>query len=125
VGIRDQRPADPGDAKYFAQFTRQALVRGNFKDRVEAHVALVNAGIETVDEARDVEEMPKRGGKADELREPQNITGKPRLSRRPSARRASADALVDVHQTSEALCHRFRFERPRRVAVTSSASRSR
>jgi HK97 family phage portal protein len=64
-------------AMYFAQFKRQAFVRANFKDRVEGHVALVNAGIETVDEARDVEEMPKRGGKADELREPQNITGKP------------------------------------------------
>jgi HK97 family phage portal protein len=64
-------------ATYFAQFKRQAFVRANFKDRVEGHVALVNAGIETVDEARDVEEMPKRGGKADELREPQNITGKP------------------------------------------------
>lgn len=64
-------------AQYFAQFTRQALVRGNFKDRVDGLAIMVNAGIITVDEARDVEDLNKRGGKADELRVPQNITGKP------------------------------------------------
>lgn len=69
--------------KYFAQFTRQALVRGNFKDRVEGLAALVNAGIYSVDEARDVEDMNKRGGKADDLREPQNITGKPTAQSAP------------------------------------------
>lgn len=63
--------------KYFAQFKRQALVRGNFKDRVEGLTSLVNAGVITVDEARGIEDLNKRGGKADELREPQNITGKP------------------------------------------------
>jgi hypothetical protein len=36
-GISDQLILAP--RKYFAQFTRQALVRGNFKDRVEGHVA--------------------------------------------------------------------------------------
>jgi HK97 family phage portal protein len=89
--------------KYFAQFTRQALVRGNLKDRVEAHVAMVNAGIESVDEARAVEDKPKRGGKADELREPQNITGKPAAaapgdkpngSAKPPTRAGSDDARV-------------------------------
>jgi HK97 family phage portal protein len=74
-GVNGQLILDP--QTYFAQFKRQAFGRANFKDRVEGHVALVNAGIETVDEARDVEDMPKRGGKADELRDPQNITGKP------------------------------------------------
>ncbi len=61
----------------FVRLNRKAIVRSNFKDLVEGHVALVNAGIESVDEARAVEDMPKRGGKADELREPQNIVGKP------------------------------------------------
>jgi HK97 family phage portal protein len=61
----------------FVRLNRKAIVRSNFKDLVDGHVALVNAGIESVDEARAVEDMPKRGGKADELREPQNITGKP------------------------------------------------
>jgi HK97 family phage portal protein len=63
--------------QYFVRLNRKAIVRSNFKDLVDGHVALVNAGIESVDEARAVEDMPKRGGKADELREPQNITGKP------------------------------------------------
>jgi hypothetical protein len=63
--------------RYFARFNRKAIGRMNFKEMAEGHVALVNAGIETVDEARAVDDMPKRGGKADELRDPQNITGKP------------------------------------------------
>jgi HK97 family phage portal protein len=63
--------------KYYAQFTREALVRGNLGVRWAAHVAAVNAGIKSVDEVRAVENLNKRGGPADELREPQNITGKP------------------------------------------------
>jgi hypothetical protein len=40
----------------------------------------VNAGIKTVDEARAKEGLNKRGGKADELRDPANITGKPPIA---------------------------------------------
>jgi len=64
--------------KYFAQFTRAAIARGDLAARWTAHVASVNAGIVSVDEVRGVEDLNKRGGKADELREPQNITGKPK-----------------------------------------------
>lgn len=63
--------------KYFVEFTRDAVARGKLLDRWNVHVAAVNAGIKTVDEARAKEGLNKRGGKADELREPQNITGKP------------------------------------------------
>lgn len=63
--------------KYFAQFTRQALVRGNFKDRIEGLVLAAGGPIITTDEARNVEDMNKLGGKAAELRENQNVTGKP------------------------------------------------
>ncbi len=70
--------------KYFARFTRQALVRGNFKDRVEGLVALKNAGCVSADEVRSVEDMNKRGGAADELVTPQNITGKPSASVDPA-----------------------------------------
>jgi HK97 family phage portal protein len=63
--------------KYFVQFNRDAFERADLAARWTAHVAAVNAGITTVDEARAVENYNKRGGKADELREPQNITGKP------------------------------------------------
>jgi phage portal protein BeeE len=40
--IRDQLIIDPD--RFFAQFTRQALVRGNFKDRVDGLTSMVNAG---------------------------------------------------------------------------------
>lgn len=64
--------------RQFVRINRKAIVRANWKDLVEGTVALVNAGVESVDEARgDVLDMPKRGGAADELRQPQNITGKP------------------------------------------------
>jgi len=93
--------------RYFARFTRQAIVRGDLAVRWNAHVAAVNAGIITVDEVRGVEDLNKRGGKADELREPQNITGKPavaeqgaaepkspRRPQEPSEDRAQADAIA-------------------------------
>lgn len=63
--------------RYFVEFNRDALVRGDLATRWNAHVAAVNAGIKTVDEVRGVENLNRRGGKADELREPQNITGRP------------------------------------------------
>lgn len=63
--------------KYYAEFTRDAIARAKFLERSQGNVAYVNAGIYTVDEVRSVEGKNKRGGKADELRDPQNITGKP------------------------------------------------
>lgn len=89
--------------KFFAQFTRQALVRGNFKERVEGLVLLKNAGIISADEARATEDMNKRGGKADELVEPQNITGKPTApsaaapAPQPGKRQAIADGGSRAH----------------------------
>lgn len=73
--INDQLILNP--RRFYAQFTREAIVRGDLAVRWTAHVAAVNAGIKTVDEVRKVENLNARGGKADELREPQNITGKP------------------------------------------------
>jgi HK97 family phage portal protein len=64
-------------AKYFAQFTRQALMRGNFRDRIEALVLAAGGPIFTTDEARAIEDRNTLGGKAAELRENQNVTGKP------------------------------------------------
>lgn len=103
--IRDQLILAP--QKYFARFTRQALVRGNFKDRMDGLLAGVNGGIYTADEARAIEDLNKRGGKADELREPQNITGKPQAPSssspvtphapakpRPAPAAARAEAIV-------------------------------
>ncbi len=63
--------------RFYVEFERDALVRGDIATRWAAHVASVNAGIVTVDEVRDVENKNRRGGEADELRVPQNIAGKP------------------------------------------------
>jgi len=65
------------ESQFFAQFTREALARGDLAVRWAAHVAAVNAGIKSVDEVRAVENLNARGGDADELRTPANITGKP------------------------------------------------
>lgn len=62
---------------YYAEFTRDAIARGKLVDRWNVHIAAVNAGLKSVDEARRKEGLNARGGKAAELREPQNITGKP------------------------------------------------
>ena len=75
-------------AVFYAEFVRDALVQGDLATRWQTHVAAVNAGIKSADEARVKENLPKRGGKADELREPQNITGRgaaggPQDNRRP------------------------------------------
>lgn len=114
--------------RYYAQFTRQALVRGNFKDRVEGLTQMVNAGIITVDEARDVEDLNKRRGKADELREPQNITGKPTAAspsepapmpkRRPADTSARANAIV-TESASRLL--RKEIEQVQKLAVRHAA----
>jgi HK97 family phage portal protein len=74
-GINDQLILNP--VRFFARFTREAFVRSKFFERWQGHVMAVNAGIVSVDEVRSIEDMNKRGGKANELREPQNITGKP------------------------------------------------
>lgn len=79
--------------KYYAQFTRDAIVRGALAVRWSAHVAAVNAGIKSVDEVRAVENLNTRGGKADELRQPQNITGRPTAVSDPSAQ-ALAESIV-------------------------------
>ena len=60
-------------------------MRGDLATRWTAHVAAVNAGIKTVDEVRACENLNTRGGDADELRQPQNITGKPGVAEAPSA----------------------------------------
>jgi len=77
-GVNTQLILNP--QKYYARFTRQAIARADLAVRWAAHVNSVNAGIVTVDEVRGVEDLNKRGGKANELRDPQNITGKPAVA---------------------------------------------
>ncbi len=73
-GVNDQLILAP--QTYYMEFTREALVRADVQARSTADVESVNAGIETADEVRSRRNLPKMGGKASELREPQNITGK-------------------------------------------------
>jgi HK97 family phage portal protein len=82
--------------KYYAQFTREALVRGDLAVRWQSHVAAVNAGIKSVDEVRAVENLNTRGGKADELRVPQNITGKAKVPEPKDEPDADADDEEEV-----------------------------
>lgn len=65
--------------KYFARFNRDDFSRGDLAAKAAADVAYVNAGILSVDEVRETNDWNARGGRAAELREPQNITGKPRV----------------------------------------------
>lgn len=92
-GINDQLILAP---QYYAEFTREALFRGNLEARSQADVAYVNAGIETPDEVRVRNNKPKMGGKASELRDPQNITGRgayggPQDNQRPGRKGDPAD----------------------------------
>lgn len=94
--INDQLVLQPN--RFYAEFKREALVRGDLATRWAKHVNSVNAGIETVDEVRAIEGLNKRGGKADQLREPQNITGRPRATgttlREPSEDDSKAQAIA-------------------------------
>jgi HK97 family phage portal protein len=91
-------------SQYFSRFTRQALVRGNLKERLDGLTSVVNGGIYTPDEARAIEDLPKMGGKAAELRDPQNITGKPTASSpsQPPAPRPSSAGRADAIVMAEA-----------------------
>ena len=112
--------------RFYARFTRQAIVRGDLATRWSAHVAAVNAGIVTVDEVRGVEDLNKRGGKADELREPQNITGKPAAeapSPAPPVRRAPApsEKASAIVQESAARVLREEIAAVQKMAVRYAA----
>lgn len=81
---------------YYAEFTREALSRADMEARSNYDVESVNSGIETADEIRVRRNLKKMGGKAGELREPQNITGKgavggPQDNQRPGRKGDPAD----------------------------------
>ncbi len=98
-GVNDQLVLDP--IRYYAEFKRDALVRGDLEARSRAEVEYVNAGIYSVDEVRVKENLRKRGGKADELREPANITGKP--APEPGGKRPAPKPTPDEPSKAEAI----------------------
>ena len=122
-------PAERG--RIYAEFTRDAIARGKLIDRWNVHVASVNAGIKTVDEARAKEGLNKRGGKADELRQPQNIVGKPipdsnQLPGRPSRRQpATDDKAQDFARANAARVLQLEITAIQRLGVKFSADAAR
>jgi HK97 family phage portal protein len=116
--INDQLVLQP--ARFYAEFTREALVRGDLETRWNAHEKAVNAGIKTVDEVRGTENLNKRGGKADELREPQNIVGKPRAPE-PNLSSNSRSRAQAIAQASAARVLRKEVKRVQALAVKYAA----
>lgn len=112
-GINDQLILRP--ETYFAEFTRDALVRGDIAVRWEAYVSSVNAGIQTPNEVRRKENLPALPD-GDRLREPQNITGRgakggPQDNRRPGRSGDPDDdrARAIVTESAERVQRKERF----------------
>jgi hypothetical protein len=101
--------------KYYAKFNRDDFYRGDLAARATAETMYVNAGILSVNEVREANDWNKVPGKADELRQPQNITGKPTAEEsedEPPAKPAKAAAPMPSEDSAQA-----------RAIVTASASR--
>lgn len=103
--INDQLVLAP--QTFFFEFQRDALARGDLAVRWAAYVSSVNAGIVTPDEVRVKENYPKKGGKASELRDPQNITGRgayggPQDNQRPGRDGAPDDKAQAIATASAA-----------------------
>lgn len=112
-GINDQLVLN--QQRFFVEFNRDALVRGDIAARWTAHVSAVNAGIKSVDEVRGVENLNRRGGKADELREPQNITGKAAVPDTPAKAEPPARKPAPVPDGGAALAQAIVVESAARI----------
>ncbi len=51
-----------GNNRLYAEFNVDGLLRGDFKTRMEGHAAAIQAGIETPNEAREMENKPSMDG---------------------------------------------------------------
>jgi len=64
------------DDKLYARFNRSALVRGDFKTRMEGHALALQWGVISPDEVRALEDRnPRADGKGDKYYEPPNTAG--------------------------------------------------
>lgn len=81
--------------RFYVEFVRDALERADLATRSEANVAMVNAGIETVNEVRRRENRKRIPGEADQLRIPENITGKPKPEAPADAPKKKAAPVED------------------------------
>jgi HK97 family phage portal protein len=106
---------------YFAEFTRDALVRGDLASRWEAYVSGVNAGILTPNEPRRKENLRALPG-GDTLREPQNITGKgakggPQDNQRPGRKGDPDDKAAAFARSNAARVLQLEITAVQRLAV--------
>lgn len=112
---------------YFAEFTREALIRGNIEAQASADVAYVNAGIETADEVRVRKNKKRMGGKASELRDPQNITGRgayggPQDNQRPGRRGSPDDRAQAIAVSAAARLIQLEINAVQRCAVKHASN---
>lgn len=104
--INDQLMLKP--ETFYAEFVRDALVRGDIQTRWAAYVAGTNAGILAINEVRTKENLKKIDG-GDVPREPANITGRRASDAPPSPRgparaeETSDQALAIVQQSATRL----------------------
>jgi len=112
---------------YYAEFVRDALVRGDVATRWEAYVKGTNAGIVAINEVRTKENLPKVPG-GDVPREPANIVGNRRSSDgTPPARRARPaededDQAVAIATAAAARLLRKEVKAVQRLAVRHAAN---
>lgn len=125
--INDQLVLAPN--VYYFEFSRDALSRGSLATRWAAYIGSVNAGIVEADEVRVKENLPKRGGNASKLREPQNITGRgaaggPQDNQRPGREGDGADdsRAFAIVRSSAARALKLEVTAVQRLAVTNAAN---
>ena len=97
VGINTQLVAAP--QKYYAEFNRNAIARGDLQARWAAYVDAITTGTFTRNEVRRKENMPKLPG-LDEPLAPAHLTGKQPTSRsatpNPTPSKAPAAQVIEV-----------------------------
>lgn len=116
--INDQLVLQPDT--YYAEFTRDALVRGDIKTRWEAHVAAVGAGIKAVNEVRETENLNKIDG-FDRPEKPANVVGSSASRRERSESEASVETTSTIVLAAASRLLRKEIKAIQRLAVKHAA----
>lgn len=85
-------------SRYFAEFTMDGLLRGDYATRAEGHAKLVNAGIMMANEARKDENLPPAAG-GDVLRFPVNVASED--ERKQQAKQKAAPAAAPAKENPD------------------------
>lgn len=106
--------------RFYAEFNRDAFVRGDIATRWEAHVKAVTSGIKTVNEARRAENLNKMPG-GDKLMDPAFLTGKQRQTAQRPNTAPQQDDDADARARAIAVASAERLLRKEVNAVQKSA----